>query len=189
MSLSGIDGVLFILFPFSTAQVDVLSDEFINSINKAQSFWRAGKVWPENTTSEFLERLSGSVDPNLYRHEYEDQIAHRPQFRLDANIPEAFDVREKWPQCKAIDKERSQGFCNSCWAHVVASAFTDIYCIASKGETNFEFSTEDILTCCGPECLADAARSCTGGRVDKAWDYLVEQGGVSGGEYKSREVK
>ncbi|RZC43241.1 Peptidase C1 and/or Propeptide C1 domain containing protein [Asbolus verrucosus] len=180
---------LVTLFPFCIAQSDVLSDEFINSINEAQSAWRAGRVWPKNMTDELLKRLSGSVDPNLYKHEYEDYVYQHPQFRLDIDLPNSFDARKKWPQCKAIGKARHQGLCDSCWAYAVASAFTDRFCIATNGTSDFEFSAEDILTCCGPQCLRDKKEMCGGGRVDKAWDFLVQRGGVSGGDYKSEEVK
>ncbi|RZB58833.1 Peptidase C1 and/or Propeptide C1 domain containing protein, partial [Asbolus verrucosus] len=156
----GIESSIFIGMPdryciFLTqncvAQSDVLSDEFINAINEAQSEWRAGKVWPENATDEFLSGLNGSVNPNLYRHEYEDQIDHRPEFREQTNIPETFDLRKKYPHCESIGEPRNQGMCGSCWALAVASAFTDRICIENR--MKFEVSAEDILTCCGILCL------------------------------------
>ncbi|RZC32729.1 Peptidase C1 and/or Propeptide C1 domain containing protein, partial [Asbolus verrucosus] len=175
------------LISFCTAQINVLSDEFIDSINKVQSFWKAGKVWPENTTREFLNRLSGSVDPKLFQHEHKGRILHPHQFRMRSDIPESFDLRHRWPQCTTIGKVRSQGYCGSCWALVPASVLTDRFCIASKGKVRFEFSAEDILTCCSRGCVSKRNNYCDGGRADKAWKFLIKEGGVSGGEYKSNE--
>ncbi|RZB38829.1 Peptidase C1 and/or Propeptide C1 domain containing protein, partial [Asbolus verrucosus] len=174
------------LISFCTAQLNILSDEFIDSINKVQSFWKAGKLWPENTTEEFLRNLSGTVNPVSFRFEYHNQILHPPQFRTESDIPKNFDLREKWPNCTSIGKVTNQGKCGSCWALAAASVLTDRFCIMNKGNVNFEFSTEDILTCCGKNCLADVKDYCRGGRADQAWKFLVQTGCVSGG-YASKE--
>ncbi|RZC33525.1 Peptidase C1 and/or Propeptide C1 domain containing protein, partial [Asbolus verrucosus] len=164
---------------------DALSDDFINSINEAQSSWRAGKVWPKNTTEEFLNGLSGAVDPATYIHEYEHLIDYRPQFRDAEGIPNSFDAREKWPKCASIGKAPNQGKCGSCWAVAVASVFTDRYCINTKGAVNEDFSAEDILTCCGSQCIADPMEPCRGGRVYYAWKFAEEQDNV----YNRAEAK
>ncbi|RZB41249.1 Peptidase C1 and/or Propeptide C1 domain containing protein, partial [Asbolus verrucosus] len=154
---------------------DALSDEFINSINAAQSSWRAAKVWPENTTEEFLNGLSGAVDPETYLHEYKHQIDYRPKFRGESHLPDDFDAREKWPKCSSIGTARNQGKCGSCWAVAVASVFTDRYCISMRGKANMNFSAEDIMSCCGELCLAKK-EPCRGGRVDSAWKFVKQRG-------------
>ncbi|RZC10181.1 Peptidase C1 and/or Propeptide C1 domain containing protein [Asbolus verrucosus] len=169
--------------------MDIFSDEFIDSINQAQSYWTAAKVWPENITIEHINNLSRSVRPKLYQHEYKDQILHPPKYRIESHLPEHFDLRENWPQCRTINKVRDQGLCESCWAFVAASVLTDRFCIATKGAVNFEFSAEDILTCCLDKCHLRPENQCAGGRMDKAWDFLTDKGAVSGGEYMSNEVK
>ncbi|RZB41250.1 Peptidase C1 and/or Propeptide C1 domain containing protein [Asbolus verrucosus] len=181
----GISTALLMLFRFCTAQSDALSNDFINSINAAQSSWRAAKVWPENTTEEFLSGLSGAVDPETYRHEYKSKNDHRTQFR-DDSIPIEFDARKKWPKCQSIGKARHQGKCGSCWALAVAAAFTDRMCIAVDQEHDFDYSTEDILGCCGSQCLL-SNNICGGGRVEFAWRFVQDEGVVTGGEYRSKE--
>ncbi|RZC33755.1 Peptidase C1 and/or Propeptide C1 domain containing protein, partial [Asbolus verrucosus] len=176
-----------ILLRFCTGQSNVLSDEFINSINEAQSSWTAAKVWPENTTDEFFDTLSGAVDPELYMHEYKNQMDHSPQFRYDDQRPKEFDARKKWPQCTRIGKARNQGKCGSCWAVAVAATASDRLCIAAEGMFNQDCSAEDILTCCESSCFVNATKRCEGGRVDKAWDFVIQHGTVTGGEYKSGE--
>ncbi|RZC31938.1 Peptidase C1 domain containing protein, partial [Asbolus verrucosus] len=110
------------------------------------------------------------------------------QFRLRWKIPETFDLREQWPECPSISKARDEGNCTGSWAFAIASVMTDRVCIASEGRINFEFSAEDILTCCGEKCFPDGDyNDCGEARVDLIWEFLIRDGSVSGGEYNSNE--
>ncbi|RZC36573.1 Peptidase C1 and/or Propeptide C1 domain containing protein [Asbolus verrucosus] len=42
-------------------QDDINTDEFINSINQAQSSWIAGRNFPKNTTKKYLKGLCGTT--------------------------------------------------------------------------------------------------------------------------------
>lgn len=59
---------------------------------------------------------------------------------------------------------------------------SDRLCIRSKGRYNYELSSRYITAC-------DAENyGCDGGYLDLAWDFLEENGTVSGGEFESDEV-
>ncbi|RZC42037.1 Peptidase C1 domain containing protein, partial [Asbolus verrucosus] len=102
------------------------------------------------------------------------------------NIPENFDARTKWPHCKSLRTIRNQGVCGSCWAVSSAATISDRFCIAINGSTQFEFSAEDILTCCST-CMS-TNNGCEGGMPIDAWKYWIDHGVVSGGKLHSNEV-
>lgn len=60
---------------------------------------------------------------------------------------------------------------------------TDRLCIATNGTTKFQFSPEDLLSCC-----TDCGNGCDGGYSSRAWSYWVDNGVVSGGDYNSNSV-
>jgi cathepsin B len=59
---------------------------------------------------------------------------------------------------------------------------TDRYCIATKGQKQFHFSAENLVSCCD-EC----GNGCNGGFPGAAFEYWVDTGLVSGGSYGSNE--
>jgi cathepsin B len=63
---------------------------------------------------------------------------------------------------------------------------TDRLCIQSEGEVKFQFSSQDILSCC--ENCSTATGCAGGGFPEKAWRYWTESGIVSGGDYDSYQV-
>ncbi|KIH56081.1 hypothetical protein ANCDUO_13743 [Ancylostoma duodenale] len=52
---------------------------------------------------------------------------------LAGEIPESFDARASWPECKSIGMIRDESACGSCWAVSAASAMSDRLCVQSKG--------------------------------------------------------
>lgn len=63
------------------------------------------------------------------------------------------------------------------------AAFGDRWCIASKGKYKTPLSAR-YLTACSKENYA-----CDGGYMDRAHEFLVENGLVTGGEYDSEVVR
>jgi cathepsin B len=90
--------------------VNPLSKEFIQSINDAQSTWKAGPNFAENVDMSYIRRLMGVHPHSKY---------HKPSIKthqLDATaIPASFDARQEWPNCPTIREIRDQGSCGSCW--------------------------------------------------------------------------
>lgn len=63
---------------------------------------------------------------------------------------------------------------------------TDRYCIATKGNGKFRFSSDNMVACCG--ILSFCGFGCNGGFPSSAWRYWQKHGIVSGGPYGSDEV-
>lgn len=152
---------------------DPLSDEFIEHINSLNTTWKAGRNFRSDIPIGHFRHLMGVLRNSNYRLP--------TRYHADnAQIPENFDARKQWPNCPTLREIRDQGSCGSCWAFGAVEAMSDRICIHSKGQTNFHFSAEDLVSCC-----VDCGDGCNGGMPGAAWDYWVEQGIVSGGAYDS----
>lgn len=63
-------------------------------------------------------------------------------------------------------------------------AMSDRVCIHSNGSVNFHFSAENLISCCYM-----CGFGCSGGFPGSAWNYWVQNGIVSGGQYGTNQVK
>jgi len=177
--------LLSLLFAFGYAEVlrqtvpshiKPLSKEYIDYINKLNTTWKAGKNFDENKLRD-VKKLCGTFlrkDPNPLPPVY-----HYAESNDD--IPESFDARKQWPNCKTIGQIRDQGNCGSCWAFGAVEAMSDRICIASQGKINVEISAEDLLSCCGLFQLC--GMGCNGGWPSGAWRFFSNTGLVTGGLY------
>jgi len=87
----------------------------------------------------------------------------------DAEIPDSFDSRDHWKNCKSIGSIRNQGSCGSCWAFAANEAFADRLCIGG-GSKDFTGGVEYML-----DCDKDDS-ACQGGFLDDAWEFLQKTG-------------
>ncbi|EYB90410.1 hypothetical protein Y032_0220g2503 [Ancylostoma ceylanicum] len=101
----------------------------------------------------------------------------------DEKLPESYDARERWPQCKSIGTIRDQSKCGSCWAVSAAGAMSDQLCVQSNGTIKVLISDADLLACCDP-----CGFGCQGGFALKAYDYMKHEGVCTGGRYKQKDV-
>ncbi|KHJ99381.1 papain family cysteine protease [Oesophagostomum dentatum] len=149
--------------------------ELVDYLNSKQSLFKAGL--PKMSEEQFKSRLM-----DLSYLEYEREYAE-----VESNpdeIPESFDSRKQWPECKSISIIRDQANCGSCWAVSAASAMSDKLCIQSKGVVTSLISDTDLLSCCGTFC----GYGCSGGYTTKAWQYAVNSGICTGGAYRQKGV-
>ncbi|KAJ3653171.1 hypothetical protein Zmor_012435 [Zophobas morio] len=105
----------------------------------------------------------------------------------DEIIPENFDAREKWPECKSIGKIRDGGNCPANWAFAAVSTMSDRLCIQTGGTVQFEFSPQDLLSCC-TDCSTTCDYTDTVKSINvsfNAMHYWIHSGIVSGGDYGS----
>lgn len=72
-------------------------------------------------------------------------------------MPEAFDLREEYPQCSM--PPRAQGICSSSWALAVTGAYEKQVCSLSGGKQRPRISAQWALDC------APRSGGCNGGRV------------------------
>jgi len=153
----------------------ILSEDFIQMINRHNSTWTAGQNFHPHTTDQYLRTLMG-VHPDAHK------FLPKPKRVLLGveDIPDNFDPRQKWPNCPTIQEIRDQGGCGSCWAFGAATAMSDRICIHSQGKVHVHVSTENLLSCCWT-----CGFGCNGGFPGAAWSYWKRQGLVSGGTYHS----
>ncbi|KAL3081602.1 hypothetical protein niasHT_034260 [Heterodera trifolii] len=107
----------------------------VEEINKSQKYWKAGIYEPlAMLTKEEFKKLLGvpmekKIGPkNLQLKSVDD---HHITQRDAKDLPDEFDVRQKWPECAGIISTiAQQGICGSCWAVASASTLSDRICIA-----------------------------------------------------------
>ena len=104
-----------------------------------------------------------------------------------ADLPESFDVREKWPECSHfIGEAWDQGECGSCWAIAPTKVMSDRLCIVSGGQIQERLSASEILSC-GRLVSEYSFGSCEGGMPDDAYEFAKEFGVASGGKYGDKK--
>nr|CDJ92675.1 Peptidase C1A domain containing protein [Haemonchus contortus] len=102
----------------------------------------------------------------------------------ELDIPSNYDPRIIWANCTTF-YIRDQANCASNWAVSTAAAISDRICIATKAKIQVNVSATDILACCPtPKC----GEGCGGGWSTRAWEYFIDEGVVSGGEYLTKGV-
>ena len=101
--------VLALLCGIAAAEKRTYPDvDLINYVNSVQSSWRAG-VNPGfvGASEEYVKRLCGAWKGGPELPEKEAVVLK--------DIPDSFDARKQWPQCRTIQEIRDQGDCGSCW--------------------------------------------------------------------------
>jgi len=110
---------------------------------------------------------------------YRAALPKAPKTLSPKDIPASFDARDKWPQCKnVIGNIRDQSACGSCWAVSSAGVMSDRLCIATNGQSQVSLSAGDVMSCC-----SDCGYGCEGGWPARAFDYFMNPGVVTGGEW------
>uniref|UniRef100_A0A8D8VCC3 Cathepsin B-like cysteine proteinase 6 n=1 Tax=Cacopsylla melanoneura TaxID=428564 RepID=A0A8D8VCC3_9HEMI len=152
----------------------------------------------DNSTvgTDFNTDSSSSIDTDSHEdtlNRYYPDIPIISHSDYTQDIPEAFDARQEWPQCKElIGKVWNQGSCQSCWAISAASVMTDRICIQSNGTSKPILSPQHLICSC-TNCTREnflkeqAMQICRGGDSESAWEYWKQSGLVSGGDYGTNE--
>lgn len=105
--------LVFVSFAFTYAFA--FTDDFINEINNKQTLWRAGRNFPENTTISDIRHLLG-VKPLPKEIEKKIPIVYHDLNKI--SLPDSFDSREIWPDCKTIKQVYDQSSCSSSWVSI-----------------------------------------------------------------------
>uniref|UniRef100_A0A6P7GWT2 Cathepsin B-like n=1 Tax=Diabrotica virgifera virgifera TaxID=50390 RepID=A0A6P7GWT2_DIAVI len=156
-----------------TANLNPLSNEFINYINSKQSSWVAGRNFDENISIQEMKKLLGTKKRNLGDVK---GFIHSENIQ----VPDSFDARENWKVCSdVINTIADQSACSSGWAVAAASAMSDRRCIASQGKFKVPVSAENVLACIGD--------GCDGGYMEDGWWLWLVDGIPTGGLYGSNQ--
>jgi cathepsin B len=131
----------------------------VEHINSQDLTWKARshERW-EKISKEAFVRSLGVKKPHGRSHSLPKKSDKLP------SLPENFDSRVRWPNCRSLKTVRDQSSCGSCWAFGAAEALSDRICIASGQQSQVQISTADLLSCCS-EC----GYGCDGGWPPLAW--------------------
>ena len=88
--------------------------------------------------------LDGNIPPLPKKQNLLDEKTEYETMEL----PDTFDARQKWPNCKSIGEIGDQGSCRSYWEFEAVEAMTDRICIKSGDKRTPHLSAKDLLSCC-----------------------------------------
>lgn len=158
----------------SSSQLLVNDLSLVDEINNGNSTWKAG------VSDRFIgfsldsfANLLGAFEPTK---EYVKKHKKRTKSRDD--LPEFFDLREKYPLCESLREIRDQGSCGSCWAFGASGVMSDRICIHSNQTLQTRISAVHLISCC-----KYCGRGCRGGWPPYAYKFWVKKGIPSGGVY------
>eukprot|EP01017_Pseudomicrothorax_dubius_P028629 TRINITY_DN340_c0_g1_i2.p1 TRINITY_DN340_c0_g1~~TRINITY_DN340_c0_g1_i2.p1 ORF type:complete len:318 (-),score=101.35 TRINITY_DN340_c0_g1_i2:177-1103(-) len=167
---------LFLVACTLANDLNFLTQEYVDNINKKQKKWKA-KLYPrfQNMTLKQLKGILG-VKPqkkssNIPRVSYKSILEY-------TDLPQNFDVREKWPTCKSAIRDQED--CGSCWAFGAVEAFEDRLCI--QGSKTVLLSTQALVDC------DDDNYGCGGGWPVNAWNFIADNGIPSESCYPYRAI-
>jgi len=158
-------------------------DEIINTVNKSNTTWKAGRNprW-ENSNLELVKKsFMKSEFYGVKKAPASSRIFH--SYQSVKSAPESFDSRTQWPNCSSLNEIRDQSSCGSCWAFAAAESMSDRICIHSNGQKQTRVSAEDLMECC-----SDCGDGCNGGFPFATFQYWKESGIVSGGLYGDKNT-
>lgn len=157
-------------------------DQIAREVNAMGTTWNAvAHSRFSNWTVADAKRVLGTILPG--EEGYIPVPVKLAPSRNEEELPQSFDARVGFPQCsKVIGTVRDQSNCGSCWAFSGVEAFNDRLCIV-HGETQL-MSPEDTVSCCrGRACYFSLG--CNGGLQGGAWNWFVEEGVSSGGDWSN----
>ncbi len=157
----------------------IVNDEsMIMTINNMATTWEAGANERfADMSLKSVQRLLGALKTPAEHKLSPKQVIVRK------DLPDNFDLREKWPQCESLKEVRDQSTCGSCWAFGAAEAMSDRVCIASNGSLQTRISTENLLACC-----SSCGDGCNGGWPAQAWEYWRNHGLPTGGLHADKQT-
>ncbi|XP_044539739.1 procathepsin L-like, partial [Gracilinanus agilis] len=127
-----------------------------------QSFQMGMNKFGDMTTEEFKQVMNGYNSSGLQRRT-NGSLLHEPLF---AQIPESVDWREKG----YVTPVKKQGRCASCWAFSVTGAIEGQW--FRKTGKLVSLSEQNLVDC------SEDNNGCGGGFIDKAFQYVKENGGI-----------
>jgi cathepsin B len=125
--------------------------------------WRQGpnKIFEGSTLADAKKIINTSFasHQNLAKCSTDDSVI----------IPDSFDTRTAWPNCK-LPVSNQQTTCGSSYALTVSQTISERNCISSKDHKLVNLSAQELLSC-------DVSnQGCKGGYINNALDYIRTKG-------------
>ena len=139
--------------------------KIVNKVNKLRTTWKAEPYYRD------IRPLLGARRDDKHRLPLKD-------IKVSDDLPESFDVREKYPYCETMREIRDQSKCGSCWAFAAAEVMSDRICIVTEGKLQIRVSAQHLVTCC-----KSCGNGCFGGWPSAAFSYWKRYGIPTGGLY------
>lgn len=157
--------ILFLLLLIAVSSKTPIP-ELVRTVNDMKTTWKAQEYTRDITP--LLGELIDTPNPNPLPERIPE---------VNDELPESFDLREKYPECKSISEIRDQANCGSCWAFGAVEVMTDRLCIHSGQKDHRKLSAQDLVSCC-----STCGFGCQGGWSSAAFFYWRQYGVVTGGE-------
>jgi len=167
------------------SQKPVVTEAFANSLNEAKlGFSTKARSWMTKESKEdFQKRLGRTQLPADKKKELEEEGRGSGGSRdpTCANLPVAFDSREKWPECQGvIGRIHNQGLCGSCWVFGALGPLDSRMCIKTRGKGdsgifagNLAMLSRGYATSCASEGFG-----CMGGFEYNVYQYIERSEGL-----------
>lgn len=165
LSLSSLHYALGATYPFATT-------EMVFKINNLQNSWKASLNTPTAQMSpESIHSLLG-VRKGTNKNFLHSTLLPTRHFSASqlSEVPESYDPRDHYSNCKSMHQIRDQSMCGSCWAFGAVSAMSDRECIVHGKD--IILSAEDVNSCSG-------GGDCGGGFPFSAYLYWMNTGIVT----------
>ena len=175
LSSVSITAIPFTRWHPTVEHVILTSSDIVSAVNTAQSEWVAGV----NEGMEDLTLAEARYLANTFlktNSSTEMEMKNAKDYPNDGDVPEEFDMRDKWPEC--VGRIRKQGHCGGCWAFAAVEALGDRVCVRSGGKVRVELSAQQLVAC------DTASNGCDGGYLLSTWKYLKNIGAVTDECYK-----
>ena len=96
--------------PAEYPEYKALSKEIIDYVNSLDTtWWAAPSRRFEGNDEDDVRRLCGVIMDN------NGPVLPVLDIEVPDDLPDEFDARKQWPNCKSISDIRDQGSCGSCW--------------------------------------------------------------------------
>lgn len=154
---------------YVAAKVHPINEDIVKEIKAKATTWTAHEVNENPLRHHTVESLQGLLGDHGMA--FGAPMGNYKSFESNSATPDNFDSRVAFADC--VHPIRDQQRCGSCWAFGSSEAFSDSFCIASKGKINVVLSPEDLVSC-------DHSNSgCQGGWIGSAYEYFESTGIVA----------